>query len=99
MKWTKFAIQPGATWQDGGIASNVAEHGASGQGNKMEPQMALVSGGWGTAEATLDGQPLVDPVSGGTLWNAHHMVTKDAMMDATTHASHLAEAPYAWGLA
>lgn len=84
--WTTFKEQANASWQDGGIASGVVEHGASGHGNKMEPQVDLISGGWGTATATMDGEPFVDPVSGSATWNAHYMVTKEAIMDPTTHA-------------
>ncbi|MHB8634527.1 MAG: hypothetical protein ACYDBQ_11290 [Thermoplasmatota archaeon] len=84
VNWTDFHIQPGATWQDGGIACGpgLVEHGASGQGNKMEPQFDLACGGWGTASATRDGKALADPLSGATAFNAHFMVTNEAMMRA-----------------
>lgn len=82
--WTDFHIQPNQAWQDGGIACGpgLVEHGASGHGNKMEPQFGLECGGWGTANATRDGQPLSDPVTGATSFNAHFMVTKQAMLQS-----------------
>lgn len=82
--WTDFHDQPGQAWQDGGIAAGVVEHGASGHGNKMEPQLDLASGGWGTASASVDGKPLVDPVTGAAVLNAHYMVTKEAMLEPGT---------------
>ncbi|MHB8585691.1 MAG: carboxypeptidase-like regulatory domain-containing protein [Thermoplasmatota archaeon] len=84
--WTDFREQPNASWQTQGIASNVVEHGASGHGNKMEPQVDLLSGGWGSAQLLVDGQALLDPVSGATNWSAHYMVTKEGIMDPTSHA-------------
>jgi hypothetical protein len=78
--WTDFHVQPNQTWQDGGVECGLVEHGASGHGNKMEPQMDLHCAGWGTATATRDGQPLTDPVTGATSFNAHFMLSKQAML-------------------
>ncbi len=82
VNWTDFHIQSGATWQDGGIACGpgLVEHGASGHGNKMEPQFDLDCGGWGSATATRDGQAVKDPVTGASSFNAHFMATKEAML-------------------
>jgi hypothetical protein len=91
VRWTDFHEQPNAAWQTGGIAANVVEHGASGHGNKMEPQVDLLSGGWGTAELLQDGQPIVDPISGTTNWSAHYMITKEGIMDPKTHAVYKAD--------
>jgi hypothetical protein len=78
--WTDFHNQPNQTWQDGGIACDLAEHGATGHGNKMEPRMDLHCAGWGTATAARDGQPVTDPMTGSTSFNAHFMVSKQAML-------------------
>ena len=82
VSWTDFHPQPGAAWQAGGIACGpgLVEHGASGHGNKMEPQVDLECGGWGTATAVKDGRPLLDPATGSPALNAHFMVTKEAVL-------------------
>lgn len=82
VNWTDFHIQPGAAWQDGGIACGpgLVEHGASGHGNKMEPQFDIDCAGWGTATLTRNGTAVTDPVTGATAFNAHFMLTKEAML-------------------
>ncbi|MHB8604571.1 MAG: hypothetical protein ACYDCK_04885 [Thermoplasmatota archaeon] len=84
--WSNFSDQPNSPWQDGGIACGpgLIEHGASGHGNKMEPQFDLLCGGWGHATATRDGKPLTDPITGATSFNAHFMVTKESMLESGT---------------
>lgn len=89
--WTDFHEQPGQSWQEGGLVADVVEHGASGHGNKMEPQFDLHMGGWGSASLLLDGTPVVDPYSGGTTLNAHFMVTKEAMMEEGTRKVYKAD--------
>lgn len=85
VRWTDFHAEP--AWKDGGIASHVVEHGASGHGHRMEPRFDLCSGAWGsTTEVTLDGEPIADPVTGGTTFNAHYMLTKQAMLEEGSHA-------------
>lgn len=81
--WTDFHSD--VDWKDGGIASRVVEHGASGHGHRMEPEMRLCSGGWGTTtQVTLDGKGLLDPVTGKEELNVHYMLASDAMMDPET---------------
>lgn len=81
--WTDFHSD--VDWKDGGIAAHVVEHGASGHGHRMEPEMRLCSGGWGTtAQATLDGEDLLDPVTGEPVLNVHYMLASDAMTDPET---------------
>jgi hypothetical protein len=84
VEWNDFHVQPNQTWQDGGIACGpgLKEHGASGHGNKMEPQFDIDCAGWGSASATRDGHPVMDPVTGATSFNAHFMVTKQAMLQS-----------------
>lgn len=82
VEWTDFHAQPGQGWQDNGVACGprLFEHGASGFGNKMEPQVDLLCGGWGSAKVLRDGQPVADPATGSTVLNAHFMVTKEAIL-------------------
>lgn len=89
--WTTFSNQKGADWEDGGVKTHYAEHGGTGHGNKMEPQFHVLSGGWGTGEATLDGKPLMDPVTGSTTLNLHYMLTQDAMLEEGSHKVYKAD--------
>lgn len=66
------------SYQDGGIASRIYEHGDSGNGDTMYPKTWLYLGGWGRANVYLNGKLLYKD------YQAHFMVMEGAR-DDTTH--------------
>jgi len=64
-------------FQDGGVAFNLDEHGASGHGDAMLPKLHAQVAAWGTASVTRDGSPVTGKAGPG--WSAHLMVFDDAV--------------------
>jgi hypothetical protein len=67
-----------ASYQDGGIATRVYEHGDSGNGDPLYPKTWLYLAGWGKADLFKNDQPLYKDYS------AHFMVMERSR-DAKTH--------------
>lgn len=73
-------------FHDGGIAADLAEHGASGVGDKSIPQVDLEMAAWGKATVTYGGNLLKDPATGADQWTAHFMVIRNGVRDNATGA-------------
>lgn len=69
------------SYQDGGIATRVYEHGDSGNGDTLYPKTWLYLAGWGKADVTKNGQLLYKDYS------AHFMVMERSR-DPKTQAVH-----------
>lgn len=73
-----------ASYQDGGIAGRVYEHGDSGNGDPLYPKTWLYLAGWGKADVFKNDQPLYKDYS------AHFMVMERSR-DPKTHGVHYPE--------
>lgn len=80
----RFSEAPGKPFQNGGLAADFHEHGASGVGDRSIPQVDLAMAGWGKARITHGGQPYIDPITGGPDWTAHFMVIRNGVRNDTT---------------
>ena len=70
---------PNATWMDGGIASYLTVHGATGRGPPVLPEVFSYIAGWGTADVYKDDKLLYKDL------DFHFMITNGAR-DPATHA-------------
>ena len=77
---------PSKPFHDGGIASNLIEHGDSGVGDTSIPRVDLEMAGWGKATIDYGGKPYADPVTGNLTWTAHFMVIRNGVRDNATGA-------------
>lgn len=77
---------PSKPFHDGGIASNLIEHGDSGVGDTSIPRVDLEMAGWGKATIHYGGQPYADPLTGNLNWTAHFMVIRNGVRDNATGA-------------
>lgn len=68
-------------FHDGGVAMHFPEHGASGNGNPLVPEMFLLLATWGPATIELGDAPMKDPYTGLENWSAHLMVTDTGIRD------------------
>lgn len=75
-----FQQAEGKAFQDGGVAFNLDEHGATGHGDAALPKLHALVAAWGTATVTKDGMPVVGKA--GPAWMAHLMVFDDAVRGA-----------------
>lgn len=75
----RFAAK--ASFQDGGIATRIYEHGDSGNGDPLYPKTWLYLAGWGTATMWKNEQVLYKD------YDAHFMVMERSR-DAKTHEVH-----------
>lgn len=75
----RFAAK--ASFQDGGIATRIYEHGDSGNGDPLYPKTWLYLGGWGTATMQKNDQVLYKD------YDAHFMVMERSR-DPKTHEVH-----------
>lgn len=73
-------------FHDGGIASNLIEHGDSGVGDTTIPRVDLEMAGWGKATINYGGKPYPDPITGNLTWTAHFMVIRNGVRDNATGA-------------
>lgn len=80
----RFSEAAGKKFQDGGIAGDFREHGASGVGDRSIPEVDLAMAGWGKATISRDGKPYIDPIGGGPDWTAHFMVIRNGVRNDTT---------------
>lgn len=80
----RFSEAPGKPFQNGGLAADFREHGASGVGDRSIPEVDLAMAGWGKARMTRGGQPLIDPFTGLPDWAAHFMVIRNGVRNDTT---------------
>jgi hypothetical protein len=70
-------------WQDGGVRADFNFRGATGIGDGQLPLMHAVAAGWGAASVTMDGQAVVEPVTGNRTFDASFVVTDTAPRNAT----------------
>lgn len=82
--FTRFAEAPGRAFQEGGVRADFQEHGATGNGDALLPEIHALSAGWGHGTLTVDGQALADPATGAAEFNLHYMVTDTAPRDPGT---------------
>ncbi|MBW3583058.1 MAG: hypothetical protein KY455_08170 [Euryarchaeota archaeon] len=68
-------------FHDGGVAMHFPEHGASGNGNTLVPEMFLLLATWGPATFELGDEAFKDPYTGLENWSAHLMVTDTGIRD------------------
>ncbi len=73
-------------FHDGGIASNLIEHGDSGVGDTSIPRVDLEMAAWGKATIHYGGKPYADPLTGDLNWTAHFMVIRNGVRDNATGA-------------
>lgn len=73
-----------APFHEGGIRNDFPEHGATGNGDTLLPEIHALSAGWGTGTVRVAGQPLVDPLTGHATYRLHYMVTDTAPRDPAT---------------
>lgn len=85
IEFARFQEAAGKPFQDGGIAGNLHEHGATGVGDTSIPEVHADMAAWGTANVTIGDKPLPDPVTGNATWLAHYMVISTGVRDDTTH--------------
>lgn len=71
-------------FHSGGIAANFDEHGDSGVGNALLPKMHLLIATWGPADLMLNNNPVRDPYTGNTTFDAHLMITDTGVRDDAT---------------
>jgi hypothetical protein len=81
----RFAEQSNKSFQNGGVAMNLDEHGATGHGDTSIPQVHADAAAWGEANVTVDGQRLRDAITGQDTWVAHAMVLTTGVRDDGTH--------------
>lgn len=79
-----FSQSAGKDFQDGGIAANLQEHGATGVADTSIPEVTVDVAAWGSARVTIDGEPLLDPISQREDWVAHYMVILTGVRDNAT---------------
>lgn len=77
---------PSRPFHDGGIASNLIEHGDSGVGDTSIPRVDLEMAGWGKATIQYNGRNYDDPIAGNDTWTAHFMVIRNGVRDNATGA-------------
>lgn len=80
----RFSEAPGKPFQNGGLAADFHEHGASGVGDRSIPEVDIAMAGWGKAKITLAGQPYIEPITGSPDWLAHFMVIRNGVRNDTT---------------
>lgn len=78
-------------FHDGGIASNLIEHGDSGVGDTSIPRVDLEMAAWGKATIHYGGKPYADPLTGDLNWTAHFMVIRNGVRDNATGAIYATE--------
>jgi hypothetical protein len=81
----RFAQQGDKAFQDGGIVANLDEHGDTGHGDASIPKVHADAAAWGDALVTVDGQPVLDPLTGEEGWVAHYMVITTGVRDDQNH--------------
>jgi len=91
-----FAQQPNKTFQDGGVAARLDEHGDTTHGDTSIPKVRVEVAGWGDAEVMVDNKSVKDPLTGEDRWVAHFMVITTGVRDDKTGAIWNADksAPY-----
>lgn len=77
----EFHGADGKPSHDNGINQDFQEHGASGNGHDLIPELHAVTSGWGTVNVSVDGQPIVNPLTGEWPIPAHFMVTDTGIRD------------------
>lgn len=80
--FTTFAAS--RPFHDGGVRDDFPEHGATGNGDALLPELHALSAGWGTGTVTIDGAPFHDPMTGSDLFTLHYMVTDTAVRNPQT---------------
>lgn len=83
-EWIAFEGDPDSPSQDNGINQDFQEHGATGNGHDLVPELHAVTSGWGTANLSVDGEPLMNPFTGERAIPAHFMVTDTGIRDDGT---------------
>ncbi len=78
----RFFEAPGKTFQSGGVAFDIVEHGDSGVADASVPRILAVVAAWGEANVTSDGTPFPDPVTGAPTWLAHVMASDTTVRGA-----------------
>lgn len=73
----QFKEAEGKTFQDGGVAFGLTEHGDSGTADAAIPKIHAKVAAYGLATLMRDGKPVVGKA--GNLWAAHLMVYDDAI--------------------
>ena len=76
----QFKEAQGKTFQDGGVAFGLTEHGDSGTADAAIPKIHAKVAAYGFATVTRDGTPVTGKA--GNLWSAHLMVYDDAVRGA-----------------
>lgn len=76
VSFTRFEGQE--AFQGGGIATDLVQHGGSGAGAAVLPQVQASSSGWGWATMRFEGKPVPNPMTGGE-WEAHFMVVRNGV--------------------
>lgn len=88
-EWTiefdRYFEAAGKTFQDGGIAHDLREHGATGVADSSIPEVRVNVAAWGEARITVNDQTLLDPVTGQDRWLAHYMVILTGVRDDASH--------------
>lgn len=70
-------------FQDGGVAFDLVEHGATGVADTSIPEILALIAAWGSATVSRDGEPYPDPGTGETgPWNAHLMIAANSVRQA-----------------
>ncbi|MBI4392607.1 MAG: hypothetical protein HY556_02260 [Euryarchaeota archaeon] len=72
-------------FHDGGVAFNIHEHGASGVGDTLVPEILVRAAAWGDARVYRNGLPFRDPHSNKTTWKAHVMAATERIHVDETH--------------
>ena len=71
-------------WMDGGIATNLTVHGASGRGPPVLPEVYTYVGGWGTADVYVNGELVLEDLDA-------HFMTTEGTRDPVTREVYNAE--------
>ena len=79
--WDTFRGDSARPFQKMGIARDFQEHGASGVGDANLPEMHLMMAGWGDATLTVNGERVVDPLTGRPTLYGHFMITDTGVFD------------------
>lgn len=77
--WTDFAES--RPFHDGGITRDLVEHGGTGTGDALIPEVHLLAAGWGQAKLFQNGKLVQDPATGTETLAAHFMVIDGALRD------------------
>lgn len=85
VRFDRFAQQGNKTFQNGGVAADLEEHGASGHGDASIPQVHAAMAAWGEAGLQIGGKPVPDPSTGNATWSAHYMVIRTGVRNDATH--------------